>query len=331
LLFALGWCRRLLALLLWYGWACLLNRNVLIANPSIPFVGWLLLACAILPAGEPLALGTRRGGAGGFPWSMPKVLYWGAWFLMAAGYTVSGLHKLQSPSWVDGSALLQVLGNPLARASGLREWLMNLPPLWLQTATWLALGLEIGFLPLSLLPAARRWIWLLAIFFHLGILSMVRFSDLTLGMLMIHLFTFDARWVGAPRGAQAPVLFFDGVCGLCNGFVDFVLREDAGRNLTFAPLQGSTARRMLEGADRTNMDSVVLVAGGRTWRRSEAVLQVLSRLGGLWRVLAAAARLLPESLRDVLYGWVARHRYGWFGKRDVCRRSTPEERAFLLD
>ena len=142
---------------------------------------------------------------------------------------------------------------------------------------------------------------------------------------------FDARGVGALRGAEAPVLFFDGVCGLCNGFVAFVVREDLGRQLRFGPLQGSTALQMLEPADRESLASVVLVADGRTWRRSEAVLQVLARLGGLWRVLAAAARILPEPLRDVLYGWVARHRYGWFGKRDACRRSTPEERAFLLD
>lgn len=327
-LFTLGCLRRTCALLLWYGWACLLNRNVLISNPGIPYVGWLLLACALVPPGEPLALGWGRARP---DWEMPRLLYWGAWYLLAAGYTVSGLHKLQSPSWLDGGALALVLDNPLARAHGLREALLALPPLALRLATWSALALEILFLPLALIRPARRWLWLAAVAFQLGILALVAFADLTLGMLAIHLFTFDPRWV-PPAGDREPAtVLFDGVCGLCNSVVDFALGEDQGRRLRFAPLQGATAQSLLGPEAGADLDSVVVVAEGRVYRHSAAFLAILARLGGPWRVLAAAGRLVPGILRDALYRFVARNRYQWFGRRETCRLPRPEERGAFLD
>jgi predicted DCC family thiol-disulfide oxidoreductase YuxK len=328
-LFVLGFQRRAAALLLWFGWACLLNRNSLIANPGIPYVGWLLLACALIPPGEPLSW--RPGAGPQRPWAMPPPLYWGAWWLMAAGYTLSGLHKLQSPSWIDGSALAQVLANPLARPYGLREWLLGLPPAALRLATWSALLLEVGFLPLCLFRTTRKWAWLLFIGFHLGILTVVDFADLTLGVLMIHLFTFDARWV-APKGPQEhPIVFFDGVCGLCDRFVHFALAEDRDRVLLFSPLQGRTARHLVDPAALEAMDTVVLVAGGRTYRRSSAVLHLFAHLGGIWRLLAMAGSLVPARWRDRIYRFVASHRYQWFPGRETCRLPSAAERAQFLD
>jgi predicted DCC family thiol-disulfide oxidoreductase YuxK len=329
LVFVLGWRRRAAALLLWFGWACLLNRNSLIANPGISYVGWLLLACALIPPGEPLAWAPGAGPKR--PWAMPPMLYWGTWWLMAAGYTLSGLHKLQSPSWIDGSALAQVLNNPLARPHGLRQWLLGLPPSALRLATWSALLLEIGFLPLCLFRVTRKWAWLLFIGFHLGILTVVNFADLTLGVLMIHLFTFDARWVGAKGAREHPIVFFDGVCGLCDRFVDFAIAEDRDRVLLFSPLQGRTARHLVDPGAREAMDTVVLVAGGRTYQRSSAVLRICAHLGGIWRLLAMAGSLVPERWWDPLYRFVAGHRHQWFPGRATCRLPSAEERAVFLD
>src|SRR5688572_12325375 len=83
-LFTLGIRRRVVALLLWYGWACLFNRNNLISNPSLPYVGLLLLLCTIIPETEPLRF---RGRPAAKPFEVPAAAYWGAWFLLAAGYT----------------------------------------------------------------------------------------------------------------------------------------------------------------------------------------------------------------------------------------------------
>src|SRR5690606_34884204 len=103
---------------LWFGWAALFNRNNLISNPGVPYVGLLLLMIAIVPDGEPGRWRGRPVAPG--DWFMPAAVWRGVWFLLAAGYTFSGLAKLGSPSWVDGTALHHLISNPLARPSLLR-------------------------------------------------------------------------------------------------------------------------------------------------------------------------------------------------------------------
>lgn len=186
LLFTFGVARRATAVALWYGWACLFGRNPLIANPSLPYVGLLLLLCAAAPTDE------RRGGR--------RELVAVAWALLALGYTYSGVTKLGAPSWQDGSALAHVLRCPLARDTGLRELLLAAPPLLLQLATWGALALELLFLPLAVLPATRRLAWGLGASLHVGTLALVGFADLSLGMLLVHLFTWPV--VAAPARVE---------------------------------------------------------------------------------------------------------------------------------
>lgn len=191
LLLAAGLGRRPVSLLLWFGWACLFHRNVLTANPSLPYVGFLLLVCAVVPEGEPLSLrpGRRRTGLG---FAVPPVLLEGGWLLLAAGYTASGLHKLGAPSWVDGTALGHVLNLPLARPEGLSLLLRDAPPQLMALATWAVLALEVLSLPLALWRPARRPVFFALVAMHVGILLTVDFADLTLGMLLAHVFAWDA-------------------------------------------------------------------------------------------------------------------------------------------
>ena len=196
-LFAAGVVRHAAALLLWYGWACLFNRNVLISNPSIAYVGLLLLLTTLVPGREPLrAFGTRAESSDFY---VPAAAYWTAWFLMAAGYTFSGMVKLASPSWVDGTAIWHVVQNPLARDGLLRDFVLGMPMWGFQLLTWKALALEILFLPLALWRWTRPVIWLGMVVMHIGILGLVSFADLSAGMLMVHLFTVDSRWPGMLR------------------------------------------------------------------------------------------------------------------------------------
>ena len=123
------------------------------------------------------------------------------------------------------------------------------------------------------------------------------------------------------------VVFFDGVCGLCNGFVDFLVQHDHARVLRYAPLQGTTAAQF-DRLPRT-LDSVVVVDGDRVLVKSDAALTVLSRLGGVWR-LCAAARVIPRVVRDAVYDTIARNRYAWFGRRAACRVPEPHEARFFL-
>jgi hypothetical protein len=139
LLLALGVARRAAAVALWYGWACLFNRNVLISNPSIAYVGLLLLLTALVPTKEPYRLGGRRSEEDEF--YFPAGVFHAAWILMAVGYTFSGALKLASPSWVDGTAFWHVVNNPLARDSWLRDIVLTLPMWVFRGLSWGALAL----------------------------------------------------------------------------------------------------------------------------------------------------------------------------------------------
>ena len=126
------------------------------------------------------------------------------------------------------------------------------------------------------------------------------------------------------------LIYYDGLCGLCDRFVQFVLRKDRTARYRFAPLQGSTARERLPATlDPLTSQTVILEQGGRFRVRSDAALAILSGLGGAWR-LAALLRVIPRPLRDAGYDLVARNRNRWFGRRDECRVPEPAQHDRFL-
>src|SRR3989338_5089620 len=127
------------------------------------------------------------------------------------------------------------------------------------------------------------------------------------------------------------IIFFDGICGLCNYFVDFVLRMDRDHIFSFAPLQGKTAQQFLPSQNlEKSMCSIVLFMNGRLYEKSDACLYIFHALGGFWKFLNLF-KIVPRFLRDIAYDFVARYRYQWFGKRNICRIPTPQEKKFFLD
>ena len=131
--------------------------------------------------------------------------------------------------------------------------------------------------------------------------------------------------------AANPIVFYDGVCGLCDRSVQFILRHDGARRFRFAALQSDFARRVLarHGRDARDLDTMYLLLdvgtpNERLLARSDAVLAVAHDLG--WRRTAAAANRLPIALRDRLYGFVIRNRYRWFGRYDHCAVPAPDVR-----
>jgi predicted DCC family thiol-disulfide oxidoreductase YuxK len=126
-----------------------------------------------------------------------------------------------------------------------------------------------------------------------------------------------------------PVVFFDGVCGLCNGFVDRLMKWDKRHVLRFATLQGTTAATLLPVDHTADLTTIVYFDGERMHTRSNAALRIVIRLGGGWN-LAGAFFIVPRVLRDAVYNGVARNRYQWFGKQASCRLPSPEERKWFL-
>ena len=125
------------------------------------------------------------------------------------------------------------------------------------------------------------------------------------------------------------ILFFDGVCNLCNGFVNFLVWADQKRALQVASLQGKHAEKLL-GQEFRKLDSVVLYDEGEIYQRSDAVLQSFRLLGFPWNLLLLFF-LVPRFIRDFIYDCIASGRYQMFGKRDTCRLPTPEEKKYFLD
>lgn len=304
LAFAAGWKDRWAAAFLWYIWACLLGRNPLIANPSIPYIGWLLLAHLFVPS-APYGSADARGRADpGGGWRLPQGLFAAAWAVMAVSYSYSGWTKLQSPSWFDGTAFRYVLSNPLMRGHWAVEFLMGLPDWTLKSLTWGALGAELFFAPLACSPRLRPYLWLALFSMHAALIGLVDFADLSLGMVLFHLFTFDPAWVKAGPGGR---LFYDGGCAQCQGFVRFILAEDRREHIRLSPLGGATF--VAAGPPENLPDSVaVLTDDGRWLVRSRAMLYSLASLGGFWTLLARSASLAPVFLADRVYDFMAARR-----------------------
>jgi predicted DCC family thiol-disulfide oxidoreductase YuxK len=122
------------------------------------------------------------------------------------------------------------------------------------------------------------------------------------------------------------VIFFDGVCGLCNGFVDFMMKIDKKNEYYFSPLQSEYASANLPVEFTKDLKSIVYLNQGKVFTRSEAVIKILSEVGGIWK-LALIGKVLPKSFSDFAYNLVAQNRYKLFGKKETCRLPTPEERS----
>lgn len=128
-----------------------------------------------------------------------------------------------------------------------------------------------------------------------------------------------------------PIILFDGVCNLCNGSINLILKRDKAGVFRFAALQSDAGREQLKrfNLDKRPMTSVVLVEEGRHFEKSEAALRILKRLGWPFKALYPLL-LLPRPVRDLGYDLIARNRYRIFGKREACMMPTPEIRSRFL-
>jgi predicted DCC family thiol-disulfide oxidoreductase YuxK len=129
---------------------------------------------------------------------------------------------------------------------------------------------------------------------------------------------------------EHPIIFFDGVCGLCNSFVHIILKADNKGIFQFSPLQGETAKKYItEIPEEAGEWSIVYVDEDSIYEQSDATLKILKRLGGIWCILSMFS-FLPRGFRNYIYRLVAVNRYKIFGKRETCRIPTEEEKARFL-
>ncbi len=328
--FAIGAYDRIAALCAWLVLASLFIRNPLIANPSLPYVGFMLLAHLFVAPAPHASLASRGRADPDGGWTLSPSVFLAGWVVLAVSYSYSGYTKLLSPSWVGGDTIAYVLQNPLARSWALRDLFLWLPPELLTALTWIVLYVELLFAPIVLWKAARAWMWLAMLLIQFGFLFLLNFADLTIGMLLFHMFTFNPSWLPGKPFASGDVLYYDGKCAMCHGFVRFLLAEERTATLRFAPLQGRSFAAEVSEQDRRRLpDSLVFrSADGILLVRSEAVVRMLLHVGGLWTLLGHALRVIPLRLRDLGYDIIGAVRYRLFGARpDMCPLIPPGLRS----
>lgn len=320
-----GFYRRTASVLLWIGWASLFHQNNLISNPSIAMIGWLLLALVLIPINEPLSYSRKSEEE----WRMPYIIFWGAWVISALAYTLSGFDKLMSPSWQDGTAIIHLLNNPLSREWMLTDFLRTLPTNILHLFSWFALLLEISFGFLALFSKTRPLAWFMVLSMHISILFVVDFADLTLGVLMLHLFIFDSSWFQPKSPKQKSVVLFDGVCIFCNDSINFLIVHDKYQRFHFSALQGEYAKSLELSEELQDLNSIVFYHNEKIYTRSKAIILILRELGGIW-VFLLPLLLIPQLILDIPYNIIAKNRYRFFGKKESCMMPSKEIRERFL-
>jgi predicted DCC family thiol-disulfide oxidoreductase YuxK len=129
------------------------------------------------------------------------------------------------------------------------------------------------------------------------------------------------------------VILFDGICNLCNGFVQFVIERDNEGKFKFASLQSDFAADLLAKKnphfDKENLQSVILIKNDKIITKSDAAIEIGKQLGGLWKA-SGLLYIFPKFIRNMVYDLVAKYRYKWFGKQDVCWLPSPELKSRFL-
>lgn len=133
--------------------------------------------------------------------------------------------------------------------------------------------------------------------------------------------------------ANKKIILFDGVCNLCNGAVQYIIKHDYKDVFRFAPLQSEIGHQLMidRNLDPTQITSVLLIDPGTAYyTKSTAVLKIGREFGGLWRLLWLLEGL-PSRFRDYVYDLIAKNRYQWFGKKEECMIPTPKLKAKFLE
>ncbi len=300
----LGFFRRALGFLLFIFWIFECNSLAFHHNPATFMSAFLLLICATTPGPEP---------APDFP-GIRALPYRLTWFM----FIVLVLLDL-------GTAFHFALDLP---AFGIRGEIQYRPPLpWL----WTRITASSLFLLFMTYTGTRVLGWMILLVLNFTWMIRFGYHDFSAISLVALVFIFNSRWLTKPADEKLkPIIFFDGYCVLCNRFANYVIREDFAKHFYLAPIQGKTAKETLPREKLINLSSIIYLDSGRTYEKSDAVLHILSEIGGIWTP-AKIFFLLPKALRDFVYDVVARNRYNWFGTLNECPLPTPEQRELFKD
>jgi predicted DCC family thiol-disulfide oxidoreductase YuxK len=264
------------------------------------------------PFGSVEAMGRTDPGGG---WRLPKSWLGTMTALLAVIYLAGGLYLLTAPAWRVGTGLWQPGVATDAAMAG-----------WARAMSWAVLAGWLGFAGIALVAHLRPWVWLVVLLISAIALPLAGWWALALALVVWHLATFDPAWLPAKREAKPERVFYDGHCGLCHRSVRFILAEDQQNLFIVSPLQGRTFEQVIAAGQREQLpDSIVVQKrDGTLLVRSAAVLYVLDRLGGAWRIVSWLGGAIPRPITDAGYRAVATVRNRLFARpSDVCPMMPP--------
>ncbi len=133
-------------------------------------------------------------------------------------------------------------------------------------------------------------------------------------------------------GTPNLIVFFDGVCNLCNGFVNFVIQNETAGKIHFAAIQSETAKKHLSHEERQALSSIIVVetATNVHFKESAAVFKVIQLMRFPWNLFSVFRIVTPSFVGNFFYQFIAKNRYRWFGKTETCRVPTESEKARFL-
>ncbi|MBQ4819290.1 thiol-disulfide oxidoreductase DCC family protein [Aquimarina sp. MMG016] len=130
---------------------------------------------------------------------------------------------------------------------------------------------------------------------------------------------------------SGPIVLFDGVCNLCNGWIRFILKREKNQSYRFASLQSETAKKLLhKNYSSQNLSSIILIDNGTVYQKSDAILRICRNLNYPWNMISILL-IVPVVLRNLAYDFIAINRYRWFGKQQQCEVLSPEQKFRFLD
>ena len=132
--------------------------------------------------------------------------------------------------------------------------------------------------------------------------------------------------------AEKSIILFDGVCNVCNGFVNFLIPRDEKDQFQFGSLQSQKVKELLNQYhyDADDLSTVILIENNKLYPQSTAVLKIFRQMNGAWPLMYTFI-IIPKPIRDFVYQLIARNRYTLFGRKDSCMVPTPEWQAKFVE
>lgn len=132
--------------------------------------------------------------------------------------------------------------------------------------------------------------------------------------------------------SKTPLILFDGYCNLCNTSIQYIIKNDKKKLLLFTALSSVKSKEILANQSDTikSLDSILLYYNDKLYYKSSAVLKIAKLLGGIYS-LTVIFWIIPRPIRDLIYNWIAKNRYKWFGKKSQCMIPTPELKKRFID